>query len=297
MFGFIKDKIKKIYTSFTTQVSNIFSRNNLDEQFLQELSVLLLSADTGVKTTNQIIEKLRNDIKDTKITTLEQAKDELEKQLLAHLQQAQSTEQLPRVLLLVGINGSGKTTFVGKFANKLKQDGKRVIVVAGDTFRAAATQQLSEWAKRVDVPVFIGKEDQDPAAVIFDACKKFKDESFDHIIIDTAGRLQTKVNLMRELEKMRKIIDRQLPGEPVSTWLTIDSMLGQNSFQQAELFNEATKLNGLVLTKLDGTGKGGIVFSITQKLGIPIVYITFGEALDDIKEFDSADYIKGLLHE
>jgi len=297
MFGFIKDKIKKIYTSFTSGVASIFSRNKLDEQFLQELSVLLLSADTGVATTNLIITKLRDDIKSSTITTLEQAKTELEKLLVAQLQMYQSHYTQPRVLMLVGVNGSGKTTFVAKFAHHLKEQGKKVMVVAGDTFRAAATQQLASWAQQVGVRVFIGRDNQDPAAVIFDACKVFLDEKYDHIIIDTAGRLQAKINLMRELEKIRKIIEKQLVSEPISTWLTVDSMLGQNSFSQAEIFGQATQLNGIVLTKLDGTGKGGIVFSITEKLHLPIVYVTFGENLEDLKPFDASEFVAGLLNE
>ena len=297
MFGFIKNKIKKIYTNFTNKAASIFSGNKLDENFLEELSNLLISADTGVKTTKTIIEKLTNDIQNKKITTLEQAKEELESFLLTHLEKYTKQDAQPKVLLLVGVNGSGKTTFVGKLANKLKSEDKKVLLVAGDTFRAAAVEQLSEWGKRTDVPVFVGKENQDPASVIFDACKKYKDENFDHIIIDTAGRLQTKTNLMNELEKIRRVISKILPEAQINSWLTIDSMLGQNSLKQAEVFNEATKLNGIVLTKLDGTGKGGIVFSITEKINLPILYVTFGEKLDDIKTFDPEEYVKGLFEE
>lgn len=297
MFGFIKDKIKKIYNVFTQQVTSIFSRQSLDDQFFQELSVLLISADTGVQTTNTIIEQLRSDIKNEKITTIDQVKIELEKLLIAQLSTSAAINHSPRVLMLVGVNGSGKTTFCAKYANMLKNEGKKVILVAGDTFRAAATQQLTEWANRIDIPVFVGKENQDPASVVFDACKKFKEEGFDHIIIDTAGRLQTKVNLMKELEKIRKIIERQIPDQDINTWLTIDSMLGQNSLRQAEVFEQAVKLSGTVLTKLDGTGKGGIVFAVVQKLQIPILYATYGEQLQDIKRFNEVEYVKGLLYE
>lgn len=297
MFGFIKDKIKKVYNAFTHQISSIFARNSLDEQFLQELSVLLISADAGVESTNKIIEQLRSDIKDSKIKTMDEVKSELEKLLIAQLTPKFEPVLIPRVLLLVGVNGSGKTTFCAKYANLLKQQGKKVILVAGDTFRAAATQQLMEWANRISVPVFIGKEGQDPASVIFDACKKFNDEGFDHIIIDTAGRLQTKINLMKELEKIRKIIDKQIPGQDVSTWLTIDAMLGQNSLRQAEVFQQAVNLNGVVLTKLDGTGKGGVVFAVTQRLQVQILYATYGEQLQDIKTFNAQEYVKGLLYE
>lgn len=297
MFGFIKDKIKKIYTNVTQQISSLFLRNKLDDQFLQELSALLISADVGVVTTKDIIQKLTEDIKNTSITTLEQAKQELATLLVNQLDQTVAVDAMPRVVLLVGINGSGKTTFIGKFANLIKKNGSKVLVVAGDTFRAAATQQLASWAERIGVEVYIGKENQDPAAVMFDACKRFKEGNFDYLIVDTAGRLQTKINLMNELEKIKRIISKQLPDEQINTWLTIDSMLGQNSFAQAEVFHEATKVNGLILTKLDGTGKGGIVFSISKKLQLPIVYFTFGESLDDIKRFDGKEYVHDLLNE
>lgn len=297
MFGFIKDKIKKIYNTFTNQVTSIFSRNKLDEQFLQELSILLISADTGVKTTTRIIDQLRKDIASSKITDLEQVKAELETLLIEQLSVDTNPILTPKITLLVGVNGSGKTTFVSKFANLLKQQNKRVLLVAGDTFRAAATHQLIEWGNRIDVPVFVGKENQDPASVIFDGCAKFNKENFDHIIIDTAGRLQTKVNLMKEIEKIRKILDRQLPNQEICTWLTIDAMNGQNSLRQAEIFEQSTKLNGVILTKLDGSGKGGIVFSITQQFKIPILYSTFGEKVEDIKIFDAKEYVHGLLYE
>lgn len=316
MFGFIKDKFKKIYSTFTSQISTIFSRNKLDEQLLKELSVLLISADTGSKTTDAIITQLKADISSAKIKDINDVKTALEQLLLSQLLLSQllpsqtSVEKsnrpitvnlLPKITLLVGINGSGKTTFSAKLANIMHQQGKRVILVAGDTFRAAATQQLMEWGKKIGVPVFVGRENQDPASVIFDACKTFKDENYDHIIIDTAGRLQTKVNLMKELEKIRKIIDKQVSdqicADDISTWLTVDAMIGQNSLKQAELFEQATKINGIILTKLDGTGKGGIVFSITQQFKIPILYTTFGEKLEDIKVFDAKEYVHGLLYE
>jgi len=296
MFGFIKDKIKKIYTSVTQQVSSLFSRGSLDEEFLKELSRVLIMADTGVKTTDRIINKLRDDIKNASITTLEQAKTELEKLLIELLKSTPVSDQLPRVMLMVGVNGSGKTTFIAKLANLMKKQGKRVLVIAGDTFRAAATEQLATWVERIGVDIVVGKDDQDPASVVFDGCKKFAQGGYDHLIIDTAGRLQTKVNLMRELEKIRRIIEKHLPVEQISTWLSIDAMLGQNSLAQAEVFYEATKVNGLVLTKLDGTGKGGIVFAITQKLQLPIVYVTFGESLEDVKRFDAQEYVQGLLN-
>lgn len=297
MFNFIKTKIKKIYSGFTNKATSIFKQNKLDDQFLKELSNLLIQADTGYKTTENIITKLQNDIKNKTIENLDQTKEELIKLLIEELKTNKKIILTPKILLIVGVNGSGKTTFAAKYAIKLKSLGKKVLLVAGDTFRAAAVQQLKEWADKIDVEIFIGKPNQDPASVIFDACKKFQDENFDHIIIDTAGRLQTKVNLMNELEKIKRVIGKILPEHEINSWLTIDSMLGQNSLKQAEIFNQATKLDGLILTKLDGTGKGGIVFSIVHELNLPLLYLTFGESLDDIKVFDSNEYVQGLFSE
>lgn len=296
MFRFIKDKIKSVYSNFTQKITSIFSGDRkLDDAFIEELRALLLASDTGVKTTTSIIERLKQEAKG--VEDLEAVKKILESILITMLQSAQQEPVDPSVLLMVGINGSGKTTFVGKYAYRLKKQGKNVLLVAGDTFRAAATQQLQQWGVKVGVDVFVGKEHQDPASVIFDGCKKFHEEGYDHIIIDTAGRLQTKINLMKELEKIRKIINRQLPNASIAAWLTIDSMLGQNSLRQAEIFHEATNITGVVLTKMDGTGKGGIVFSIVDQFKLPIVFTTFGEHETDSAVFDAALYVEGLLNE
>ena len=297
VFGFIKEKFKKIYTSVTKKLISLFTGSSFDEQFLKDLSTFLLSADTGVVTTQQIIKELTIAMQTATINTLEEAKQLLEKKLITIVTPASVTNFVPRIVLLVGINGSGKTSFIAKFAYLLKQKNKKILIVAADTFRAAAVEQLEIWTKRIGVELFQGNEGQDPASVVFDACAYFKQHEFDHLIIDTAGRLQTKINLMRELEKIGRIVTKQLPNEIMNTWLTIDSMLGQNSLSQAEIFHEATKVSGLVLTKLDGTGKGGIVFAIVQKLNIPLVYITFGENLNDIKPFDGPEYVRMLLYE
>jgi fused signal recognition particle receptor len=296
MFNFLKDKIKKIYTSVTLGMQGLFGRGAFDEAFLQELNSLLLTADTGVATTKAIIDKLKVAMQGVAVTDLEQAKKALEGILLDMLSGLPPVEAMPQVLVLVGINGSGKTTFISKYAALLHQQNKKILLVAGDTFRAAATEQLAAWAAKLGVTIAIGKENQDPSAVIFDACQRFQREGYDHIIIDTAGRLQTKVNLMKELEKIKKTIQRQLGNLPISTWLTIDAMLGQNSLQQATVFHQATQVNGLVLTKCDGTGKGGVVFAITQNLQVPVVYLTFGEAIGDIAQFDPQEYVRNLLN-
>ena len=296
MFGFIKDKIKKIYTTVTQGLTSLFSQGSFDESFLKQLSTLLIAADTGVKTTQTIIESLKESMTGKTVTDLAQAKEALDAILLKTLAVATPANPLPRVLLLVGINGSGKTSFIAKYANLLKGQGKRVLVVAGDTFRAAATEQLGVWAQRIGVDIAVGRDNQDPASLIFDACGRFSREGYDHLIIDTAGRLQTKANLMRELEKIKKTVQKQLPHDAIETWLTIDAMLGQNSLAQAEVFYDSTAVSGMVLTKLDGTGKGGIVFAIVDKLKVPLVYVTFGESMDDIKPFDAREYVSGLLN-
>jgi fused signal recognition particle receptor len=294
MFSFIKNALQKIYSQFTSKLSGLFSRKVLDKETMAELELILISADTGVKTTRVIMHNLEAQFKAGTLTQGSDLKEALRKELLAILSAKKAPEK-SEIYLLVGINGSGKTTCAGKLTYALSQEGKKVLLVAADTFRAAAPEQLRLWAEKSNASIVIGKEGQDPASVVFAGCEKFKQEHFDVLIIDTAGRLQTKVNLMKELEKIRKVIDRQLPDMRINTLLTIDSMLGQNSFEQAKLFHESTRVDGIVLTKMDGTGKGGIVFSIIQELGIPISYITYGEQLDQIAAFDAQEYVTELL--
>lgn len=296
MFSFIKNSLSKIYSAVTAQAHALFGRSHVDEQTLAELELLLISADTGVKTTKKIIENLKKQAEAGTLKTGEQLKLALQDQLAQILQPIKAiASPACSVFLLVGINGSGKTTACSKLANLCKTQGKKVLLVAADTFRAAATEQLAEWAQRLDTPIVTGTQDQDPASVVFRGCEQFKQGQFDVLIIDTAGRLQTKTNLMKELEKIKRIITRQLPEHTICTLLTIDAMLGQNSFEQATLFHESTQLDGIILTKMDGTGKGGIVFSISQELGIPIAYITFGEQLTHIKSFNAHEYVHSLL--
>jgi fused signal recognition particle receptor len=301
MFKFIKDKITKVYNNFTAKIDSIFSNNNINDKFFEELKILLISADTGIKTTEKIIENLKNKIKNKNISEMAQVKEELSVILqdILNSDLNNNINYTPKILLLVGINGTGKTTFAAKLANKLKQDGKKVLLVAADTFRAAAVEQLQEWGKKIDVTVFAPSKAGDASGVVYDAIIKFKTENYDHIIIDTAGRLQTKVNLMHELEKVKRVIAKAL-GEihvNLSSWLIIDAMLGQNSFEQAKIFKEVINLDGAVLTKLDGTGKGGMVFAIKSQLNLPILYVSFGEKLQDFNVFDSKEYAFGLLNQ
>ncbi len=295
MFGFIKDKLSKIYTSFTSKLAGIFKKETLDADSIKELETLLISADMGVKNTKQIISKLNQDFQTGKIKKGEDLKNALEGLLIEQLHGKNLDSQDYTVFILVGINGSGKTTFASKLAHLYV--GKKILFVAGDTFRAAAVEQLNEWAKKLNVDIEMGKENQDPASVIYAGCERYKKGGYDILIIDTAGRLQTKINLMRELEKVKKVIVKQLSESKICTLLTVDSMLGQNSLEQAKLFNESTNLDGIVLTKMDGTGKAGIAFAIVQELHIPIAFICFGEEVDKIKKFDSREYVEQLLSE
>jgi fused signal recognition particle receptor len=278
MFGFIKA---------------LFARP-IDEQALKELETILLSADTGIKTTKAIMATVTDAWKHgslkegTDLHSLLQA--ELEK-----IVQAEPYEPKSTLFMLVGINGSGKTTAAAKLAYQYKKENKRVLFVAADTFRAAATEQLAQWAKKLGADIVVGAEGQDPASVIFNGIQKFKQGTYDVLIIDTAGRLQTKINLMKELEKIKRVITAQLPHQKITILLTIDSMLGQNSFDQARLFHESTSIDGVILTKMDGTGKGGIVFSISNELKIPIAYISYGEQPAQFKAFDATTYVASLL--
>lgn len=296
MFSFIKNALTKIYTQVTGKLNLLFGSQTIDEETLKELELLLISADTGVKTTRNIIANLKKQWLIGSIKEGDDLKKALEKELLSILT-VQPKNSSSSVYLLVGINGSGKTTFAGKLAYLLHKQGKKVLLVAGDTFRAAAPEQLNQWAIRTHASIIHGKEGQDPASVVFTGCEQFKAQDFDALIIDTAGRLQTKTNLMKELEKIRKIVARQLPNHSLCTLLTIDAMLGQNSFEQAMLFNESTQLDGIVLTKMDGTGKGGIIFAITQQLNTPIAYISYGEDPEQLRIFNAQEYVQALLRQ
>lgn len=293
MFGFIKDKLSKVFTQVTEKFNSLFTRKTIDQEALGELEKILIQADAGVITTRAILNKVTTAWQQGLIKEGADLHQAVKEYLLAQLPEPKTNNA--SVFILVGINGSGKTTCAAKLASKLKNEGKRVLLVAGDTFRAAAVEQLAVWAKKIDVALMIGAPEQDPASVIFAGCTRFKQEGFDALIIDTAGRLQTKVNLMKELEKIKKVIEKQLPDQKICTLLTIDAMLGQNSFDQAKLFHESTKLDGLVLTKMDGTGKGGIVFAITEALQIPVLYISYGEQLNELKPFNKQEYVEQLL--
>lgn len=290
MFNLLKKAFKAVYTHVTSKLRTLFNQQTIDAETLKQLEKILIEADTGIHTTREILKELESSVASGTLSEgkdLEKAlKDQLSKRLRINPYNPEAD-----IYLLVGINGSGKTTFSAKLAN-LKN---KPLLVAADTFRAAATEQLATWAAKLSADLVTGTATQDPASVVYKGCEQYLNGTYDTLIIDTAGRLQTKANLMKELEKIRKIIAKKLPDKKVSTLLTIDAMLGQNSFDQAKLFKEATQVDGIVLTKMDGTGKGGIVFSITDQLDIPIAYLSFGEQLDELAPFNPEEYITTLL--
>jgi len=294
MLSFFKTTFTKIYAQVTDKLSGLLQRSTYDESILAELETILIAADTGTKTTHSIIESVK---KKWHANPSQPLKDHLEKTLIEILDLPYTHSSTPPcVYALVGINGCGKTTLAAKLAHYHRTRGHKVLFVGTDTFRAAADSQLGIWASKLDVPVISGSHGQDPASVLFTGCDLFLKEKHEVLIIDTAGRLHTKVNLMQELAKMMRVLEKKLPSINPSLLLTVDSMLGQSSLEQARLFAECTKLSGIVLTKMDGTGKGGIIFSIVQELKIPIAYITYGEKSDQLKTFTPHEYVNGLLN-
>lgn len=296
MFGFIKKALRSIYDQFSSKAQALFSRTRVDAETLSQLEKILIESDTGIHTTRAIIMQLKEEVENGKITQGSDLKAALGQKLCALLTTKQFNPD-GDIYLLVGINGSGKTTCAAKLGFWLKKQNKTVLFIAADTFRAAATEQLAQWAQRLTSDIVIGSEHQDPASVVFAGCEKFKKLNNSALIIDTAGRLQTKVNLMKELEKIKRVIEKQLPDKKIITLLTVDSMLGQNSFEQAKIFNESTKLDGIILTKMDGTGKGGIVFAITQELKIPVAFISYGEKPEQLTLFNAQEFVQDLLEQ
>ena len=275
----------------------------ISDDFYDELEEILITADVGVNTVMDFVERLKKRVKDEDITDFEYLKevivDELftiyvDGDILSSKLNIKNDEM--SVVLFVGVNGVGKTTSIAKIANRLKKDGKKVMLIAGDTFRAGAVNQLNEWANRLDVG-FFGDDREDPCAVIYDGLNKAKSENYDVVLVDTAGRLQNKANLMKELEKMNRVIGEIVPGNPVETLLVIDATTGQNGVTQAKKFKEITNITGIVLTKLDGTAKGGIVLAIKELVDIPVKFVGLGERAEDLIVFDIEKYIYGLFKE
>ncbi|MFK5926991.1 MAG: signal recognition particle-docking protein FtsY [Desulfuromusa sp.] len=300
MFERFKIGLSKTQSSLVGRVDNLLrGRTAIDEDLIEELEEILITADLGMPTTQQLIKSLESSRAKGELVSPEQIRqllmEELEKILTFESKPLDVTSASPFVIMVVGVNGVGKTTTIGKLAHQFSQDGKKVILGAGDTFRAAAAEQLEIWAERADVEVVRHAEGADPSAVAFDAAKAAVARKADILLLDTAGRLHTKVNLMEELKKIRRVLDREIPGAPHEVLLVLDATTGQNALTQAKLFNEAVPLDGIALTKLDGTAKGGIVVAIAAELQIPVRFVGIGEQLDDLRPFDAEMFVSVLF--
>ncbi len=295
----IKSSLTKTRASFLTRLSALVAKNEVNEEFWSGLEETLIGADVGVETTIALVDKLRVRAEKERVRDAARVQEFLKEELLALLEipnpQSSPASQLPCVVLVVGVNGSGKTTSIAKLTNYYKAQGKKVILAAADTFRAAAIDQLKIWGQRVGVDVVAHQPGADPGAIAFDAWQAAHARHADYLIVDTAGRLQTKFNLMKELEKIARVLQKNDATAPHETFLVLDAVTGQNGLQQAREFKKATPLTGLILTKLDGTAKGGIVFAIAKELQVPIRFIGTGETLDDFAEFDAPEFVQGLF--
>lgn len=301
-FRRLKEGLAKTRANFIGGIDKVIGgRRKIDEELLEELEETFILADLGIHTVSDILDGLREGAKREKIREEADVKNYLKKSMLEILNQANpeldTSTSSPFVILVIGVNGSGKTTTIGKLAVKFVNDNKKVILAAGDTFRAAAIEQLEIWGERAGVDVIKSKSGADPSAVIFDAIQAVKARNADILIADTAGRLHTKTNLMEELKKIKRVMDKGLPGAPHEVMLVLDATTGQNGTSQAALFNESLSLTGLVLTKLDGTAKGGVIINIVKELGIPVRYIGIGEGIDDLREFNAAQFVDALFEE
>lgn len=298
-FARLKSGLSKTRNGFVNGMDSIFKGfKSIDEDFYEELEEMLIMGDVGVNTTNVLIEKLRESVKKNHVHEPSECRElliESIKEIMAPPEDAYSFTDEKTVIMVVGVNGVGKTTTVGKLASRMKESGKKVLVAAADTFRAAANEQLTRWAERAGVDIVSSKEGTDPASVVYDAVTAAKARNVDVLLCDTAGRLHNKKNLMDELAKMNRIVDREYPGAKRETWVVLDATTGQNAVHQAREFNEAAHLNGIVLTKMDGTAKGGIAIAISSELNIPVKYIGVGEGIDDLQRFDCDEFVTALF--
>lgn len=298
-FDKLKTGLDKTRRNFTDKIEQLVTGHaKIDEELIEELETVLLSADVGVRTTARLIIEIRQGIKAKAINTPEDLKPFLQQKIKVILSEGLSEFQIkarPTVIMVVGVNGVGKTTTIGKLGNYYIEQGYKVLLAASDTFRAAAIEQLEIWGERMQAEVIKQKEGSDPAAVAYDALQAAKARKIDILIIDTAGRLHTKLNLMEELKKIRRVITRELPAAPHKTLLVLDATTGQNAVNQAKIFSETAGVDGLVLTKLDGTAKGGVVLGIKAELGMPVEWIGVGEGIDDLRPFVAEDFVAALF--
>jgi fused signal recognition particle receptor len=301
VFEKIKQAVKQTQENFTERIQDLVEgKKEIDPNMLDELEAIMIGADIGVNTTTEILDSIRDQMSRKELQDPQQLRGAVRDALLRILSvnytpPKEVAEGEPFVILMVGVNGAGKTTTIGKLANRFKSDGKKVLLCASDTFRAAAVEQLEVWAKRASVPLIRQQAGADPSAVLFDALQSAKSKQIDYVIVDTAGRLHTKHNLMAELEKMTRIARREVPSAPHEVLLVIDATTGQNGLTQAKEFTKSAGVTGLILTKLDGTAKGGVVTAIAKELKIPIRFVGVGEKMDDLIEFSASDFVESLF--
>ena len=294
-FDKIKQGLKKTKESISKKFFEVFKAKDFDEDIYEELEMALISSDMGAVATEQIIDELKDELFRRRITSPDKAKDVLKEILIGSIDYEIPEYEYPLVILVAGVNGVGKTTAIGKLANLFKSQGKSVVVAAADTFRAAASEQLEIWAERAGVRIVKHNEGSDPAAVVFDAISSMKAKHTDVLLVDTAGRLHNKKNLMHELEKINRVIDRELPNVDKRNYIVLDATTGQNAVTQVEVFDEAIDIDGIILTKLDGTAKGGVVMAISAEYEVPVVYIGVGEQIDDLLPFEATDFVNAIL--
>ena len=301
LFSKLKASLSKTKESVSSKIEDVLkSFKAIDEDLFEELEEVLIMADLGVATSCDIIDSLRSRAKEKKLTQSDELKTELKEILVEILTRSENTVKMegsPAVIMVIGVNGVGKTTSIGKLAYKYNQMGKKVVIAAADTFRAAAIEQLQVWAERADAEIVKQQEGSDPAAVIYDAISAAKKRNADVLLCDTAGRLHNKKNLMEELKKIYRIIDKELPTSSKEVLLVLDATTGQNAVQQAKEFKEAADITGIILTKLDGTAKGGIVFAVKNEYDIPVKLIGLGESADDLEEFNAVDFVNAIFDE
>lgn len=298
LFSKIKEGLKRTKEAIAYKLNKLFTGGVLTDEFYDELEETLLSSDIGAETTEIIMDRLKDEIDARHVRDSAVVRDILKEILVELLEENEKPEyDYPLVIMLSGVNGVGKTTAIGKLAKKFKKQGKSVTIAAADTFRAAASDQLTVWAERAGVRIIKHSEGADPAAVVYDAAQSVKSKNGDVLLIDTAGRLHNKKNLMEELKKISRVVGRELPDATVLNYIVLDATTGQNAVSQVDIFNEAIDIDGIILTKLDGTAKGGVVLAIAGELGVPVVYVGVGEGIDDLEDFDADDFVNGIMGE
>jgi len=296
IFSKIKEGLKRTKDAIAYKLNKLFTGGVLTDEFYDELEETLITSDIGAETTDTIMDRLKDEIDKNRVRDTATVRELLKKILVELLNENELPEyEYPLVIMLSGVNGVGKTTAIGKLAKKFKKQGKSVTIAAADTFRAAAADQLTVWAERAGVRIIKHAEGADPAAVVYDAAQSVKSKNGDVLLIDPAGRLHNKKNLMEELKKISRVTERELPDATVYNYIVLDATTGQNAISQVDIFNEAIDIDGIILTKLDGTAKGGVVLAIAGELGVPVVYVGVGEGIDDLEDFDADDFVNGIM--